>query len=131
MKQIGIGKLNVGDKILGEDLEMNFELLPEGSLLDEFKDEMRIFVNDDERFIEKIDKWISETVKFAYDERNIEVHYNIVDYYNDISIKKDILFISSCVIGAINDAIFLNGVQSINEAKKCIEDKYIEMNEKS
>lgn len=126
MKNIGIGDLNVGDKIFGDDLEMNFELLPSGSLLDEFKDEMRVFVNDEDIFLKKIDNWISETVKVVYDERNIEVHYNIVDYYNDISIKKDILFISSCVIGAINDAIFSMDVKNIEEAKKYLEKKYLE-----
>ena len=131
MKQIGIGELNVGDKILGKDLEKNFELLPNGSLLDEFKNEMRNICNNEVEFSKKIDKWVSETVKIAYDERNIEVHYNLVDYYNDVSVKKDILFISSCVIGAINDAIFLNNAQSIKDAKKCTEDKYVEMNKKS
>jgi hypothetical protein len=131
MKKTGIGELNVGDKILGDDLEKNFELLPEGSLLDEFKNEMRVFNNNEEVFINKLDKWVSEIVKIAYDERNIEVHYNLVDYYNGVSVKKDVLFIFSCVIGAINDSIFLNDAQSIKEAKKCIEDKYIEMNKKS
>ncbi len=120
LKKIGIEDLNVGEKIIGDNLENNFELLPSGSLLDEFKEEMRIYVNDDNRFIKKIDNWISKTVIKAYDERNIEVHYNIVDYYNDISIKKDILFISSCVIGTFNDAIFISNIQNVGEAKDYI-----------
>ncbi len=46
MKNIGIGELKVGERILGDTLEKNFELLPKGSLLDEFKAEMRLFIND-------------------------------------------------------------------------------------
>jgi len=53
-----------------------------------------------------IPPWITNTVMIAYDERNIEVHYNIVDYYNDVSIKKDILFIMSTVINSFNDGVF-------------------------
>jgi len=120
MNEIGIGELNIGDSIIGDELEQNFELIPNKSLLDEFKSEMRLFKNDELTFLKILDDWITNTIKVAYDERNIEVHYNLVDYYNDISIKKDILFINSCVIGAFNDAVFENNVFTVIEAKEFI-----------
>ncbi|MBP0903448.1 hypothetical protein ACFSKN_00965 [Mariniflexile gromovii] len=121
MDEIGLGKVNIGESIIGDVLEKKIELLPCGSMLCEFKDEMRSYVKDKSSFFIEIDKWISNTIRVAYDERNIEVHYNIVDYYNDVSIKKDILFIISCIIGTFNDAIFKYNVSSSKGAKKYVD----------
>ena len=118
---LGIGRLEVGDKVDGTKLEEKFELLPENSLLLEFKNEMNIYKNDKSIFFEKIDKWISNTINVAYDERNIEIHYNIVDFYNDISIKKDILFISSSIIGAFNYVIYKSSLERVDDVKKHID----------
>lgn len=124
MNKLGIGDLGIGEIIDGSKLKACFESLPNDSLLEEMKAEMREFVSDELVFFKKIDNWISEIVRVAYDERNIEVHYNLINYYNDVSIKKDILFLASCIIGAFNDAIYKNDIENIDEAKEYINNNF-------
>lgn len=125
MNEIGISDLKIGDIVYGDDLEKKFESLPFDSMLYEFKKEMKLYTNSHMIFLKKIDDWIDKIVRISYDERNIEVHNNIVDYYNDISVKKDVSFICSVVIGSFNDAVSISNVESIIAAKDYI-DKTLE-----
>ena len=125
LNELGIGELRIGEMINGDELENKFELLPCDSMLCEFKDEMRLFEQNESEFLSKIDSWITKTIRVAYDERNIEVHYNLVDYYNDISIKRDVLLLIKYIIGALNDSVFSENVKSAIEAKRFIDKNYL------
>lgn len=124
LKKLGLQNLNLGEYITGKELHENFEHLPDDSLLIEFKNEMRLFKLEQAEFISKIDSWITNTIMKAYDERNIEVHYNIIDYYNDVSIKIDMLFILSTVINSFNDAVFGDNNSSLEASKAYIKRAY-------
>lgn len=124
MKKNGLGELNIGEYITAEELQENFELLPDNSLLHEFKNEMKLYSQEQAKFVTNVNSWITNTIMIAYDERNIEVHYNIVDYYNDVSIKKDILFIISTVIDSYNDAVFEVNSSSSLACKEYIDKAY-------
>src|SRR5690606_22968896 len=55
MKNLGLGEINIGADITGEKLKENFELLTDDFQLNEFKKEMRLYQNEQSKFIEKID----------------------------------------------------------------------------
>jgi len=123
MTDLGIYDIKIGERLDGNKIKENYHLIPEFSILDEFKNEMKDYQMSDYSIQEKINNWITITIQKVYDERNIETHYNLKDYYLNYTLKRDILKITSIVIGAFTDSVYNKKASNITEALLYIKNK--------
>ncbi|GAA0724708.1 hypothetical protein GCM10009430_29380 [Aquimarina litoralis] len=123
IEKIGLNEIEIGKQITGDKLSKASHLLPNISIIEEFKDEMKRFKESKNSQKLKLNNWIVKSIKSAYEERNIEVHYNLKDYYLDYGLKRDLLEILDIVIGALTDSVYNNKVTNIEDAINYISNK--------
>lgn len=61
--------------------------------LNDIIEELDLYKNSKDRYLDKVYQWIEDTIEEVYRERNLEVHNNIQTDFSLISLKNDFLFI--------------------------------------
>jgi hypothetical protein len=95
LKKIGLN-IPENKSFTAEKFKLNYGKLKkhiEFEFFDDILAELDECQNKPEKFKEKIDKWLDNTIWSAYAERNLESHNNIVTDYSLIKLKDEFLYI--------------------------------------